>query len=74
MQPSQSAGYDYLIIIRNMKNLGFEPNDQSARDRAALAALKNQCDTPQIVGESVVNSEGGLFGNPTRRYEVKVRC
>ncbi len=73
VEPSQAAGYDYLVIIREGGNLGFDPNDQQARDLAALAKLRDQCDAPKIVGETVVKSDAGL-GAQAHRYEVKVRC
>ncbi len=74
VQPSQSAGYDYLVIVRDRPNSNFDPNDQQARDLAALAKLKDQCDAPRIVGETVVKSDGNGFAGEARRYEVKVRC
>ena len=74
VQPSQSAGYDYLVIVRNIRNLGFDPSDQAARGTAALSALKSQCDTPQIIGETVVKSDRYFQGDQARSYEVKVRC
>jgi hypothetical protein len=74
VRPSQSSGYDYLIAIRGTGELPFDPDDQAARDQAALAALKNQCDSPQIVGETVIKSDGYLRNDAIRGYEIKVRC
>jgi hypothetical protein len=72
--PSQSAGYDYLVVVHESRNLGFDPNDQKARDEAALAKLKSECDTPRIIGETVVKADAGLGSNQGSRYEIKVRC
>ncbi len=74
VEPSQAAGYDYLVVIRDGGNLGFDPNDQQARDLAALAKLRDQCDDPKVVGETVVKSDAFGQGSQPHRYEVKVRC
>jgi len=74
VEASQAAGYDYLVVIRDTGNLSFNANDQQARDLAALAKLRDQCDDPRVVGETVVKSDAFGQGGQPHRYEVKVRC
>ncbi len=57
VQRSRSSDYDYLITIKSQKGLGINIDDQAARDRQALRTLKDQCEAPEIVKETV--SRGG---------------
>jgi hypothetical protein len=73
VQRSQSASYDFIVSIKNGRDLGINADDQAARDRMALLALKNQCEAPQIIRETV--AEGSLlFGSPERVYQLEVKC
>lgn len=73
VQRSRTAEYDYLVSVRNGEDLGINADDQAARDRMALLALKDQCEAPQIVRE-VVKSSLPLFGESGRAYEIQVKC
>lgn len=74
IQRSQSSDYDYLVSIKNGRDLGINADDQAARDRMALLALKDQCEAPQIVKEMVVHAGTEMFGNAERTYELQVKC
>ncbi len=74
IQRSRSPEYDYLVSIKNGRDLGINADDQAARDRMALLALKDQCEAPQIVKEMVVHSGTAIFGNAERTYELQVKC
>jgi hypothetical protein len=74
VQRSRSADYDYLVSIKNGKDLGINADDQAARDRMALLALKDQCESPQVLRETVVKSGAQLFGGGQRTYELQVKC
>jgi hypothetical protein len=74
IQRSQSPEYDYLVSVKNGKDLGINADNQGARDRMALLALKDQCEAPQIVREVVVNSGSELFGSGDRTYQLQVKC
>ncbi len=69
----EAADYDFLVTIQNTKGQGYNPDDQAARDRVALAALKDQCEAPQIVKETV-SDNAALFGGASRTYEIHVKC
>ena len=71
---SQSSSYDFIVSIKNGKDLGINADNQTARDRMALLALKNQCEAPQIVKEVVVDSGMDLFGSAAHTYELHVKC
>lgn len=74
VERSPSPEYDYLVSIKNGKDLGIDANNQLARDQMALLALKNQCEAPQIVKEFVVNSGSDLFGSAERTYRLHIKC
>jgi hypothetical protein len=70
---ADAADYDFLVTIQNVKGQGYDPDDQTARDRVALSALKEQCEAPQIVKETV-SDNAALFGGPSRTYQIQVKC
>lgn len=74
VERSPSPEYDYLVTIKNGKDLGIDADNQLARDRMALLALKDQCEAPQIVKEVAVNSGSDLFGSTARTYQLHVKC
>ncbi|CCB64382.1 protein of unknown function [Hyphomicrobium sp. MC1] len=74
VERSPSPEYDYLVTIKNGKDLGINADNQLARDRMALLALKNQCEAPQIVKEFVVHSGSDLFGGAERTYQLHIKC
>lgn len=74
VERSRSSDYDYLITIKSQKGLGINVDDQAARDRLALQTLKDQCESPEIVKETVSRADEYLFGNSPRTYKIQVRC
>lgn len=69
-----SPNYDFVVSIPDVKNAQYDPSDKAARDGTALAALKDQCEAPQVIGETIVSSGTYLFGDQSRAYAVQVRC
>lgn len=74
VERARSADYDYLISIKSQKGLGINIDDQAARDRLALQTLKDQCEAPEIVKETVSRGDEYLFGNSPRTYKIEVKC
>ncbi len=74
IRKADSQNYDYVISIPDVKDNIYDPDDKATRDKMALGALRDQCEAPQVVGESVINSGTYLFGHPSRSFEVQVRC
>ncbi|WP_045837131.1 hypothetical protein [Hyphomicrobium sp. 99] len=71
---AQSPDYDFVVSIPAAQSSGYDPNDKETRDRTALSALKDQCEAPQVVGETVITSGTFLLGDQSRAYAVQVRC
>lgn len=74
VERSRSSDYDYLITIKSQKGLGVNIDDQAARDRLALQTLKDQCEAPEIVKETVSRGDEYLIGSSPRTYKIQVRC
>lgn len=74
VERSRSSDYDYLITIKSQKGLGINIDDQAARDRLALQTLKDQCEAPEIVKETVSRGDEYLIGNSPRTYKIQVKC
>jgi hypothetical protein len=74
VRKADSQGYDYVVSIPDLKDINYDPHDKATRDKMALLALKDQCEAPQIVGESVISTGTYLLGNTSKRYEMQVRC
>jgi len=72
--PAQSPTHDYVVSIRNVKDPGYDPDNKPTRDATALAALKTQCPSGRIVGETVIDTGTYLLGNPARTYAIQVKC
>lgn len=71
---AQSSLYDFVVSIRNIKDIGYDPDDKPTRDRTALQALNSQCPGARIVGETVINTGTYALGNPSRTYAIQVKC
>jgi hypothetical protein len=69
-----ASGYDYVVSIRNVKDIGFNPDDPATRNGVALSVLGDQCPRASIVGETVINTGAYLLGDPARTYAIQVKC
>ncbi len=74
IRKADSQNYDYVVSIPDVKDNIYDPGDKATRDKMALGALKDQCEAPQIIGESVVNTGTYLLGNAAKSFEMQVRC
>lgn len=72
--PAQSPTYDYVVSIRNLKDIGYDPDDKATRDATALTALKTQCPAGRVVGETAIDTGTYALGNPARTYAIQVKC
>ena len=73
VDPANTLGADYVVSLRNLKDVGYDPDDKADRDRVALAALRDQCPAGRIVGETVINTGTYLLGNPSRTYALRIK-
>ncbi len=69
-----SPDYDFVVSIPDVKNAQYDPSDKATREGTALAALKDQCEAPQVIGETIVSSGTFLLGDQSRAYAMQVRC
>lgn len=71
-----SAGkpYDYIVHVRNVPAIGYNPLVKGDRDRMALQTLRGQCGTGRIVGEDKVITEIWGITSSYPDYIVLVKC
>src|SRR5271154_3038074 len=70
-----SAGkpYDFVVHVRNIPDIGYNPEVKEDRYRMARKLLKGQCRAIQFVGDHKLNTEiWGLTSSPPY-YVVLVR-
>lgn len=66
--------YDFVVHVRNIPDIGYNPVVASDRRRMALGLLRGQCRAAHVVGEDTVNTEiFGITSSPPD-YVVLVRC
>jgi hypothetical protein len=71
-----SAGepYDFIVHVRNIPDIGYNPEVKEDRYRMARKLLKGQCRAIYVVGDDKRNTEiWGLTSSPPD-YVVLVRC
>nr|WP_143840564.1 hypothetical protein [Bradyrhizobium cosmicum]QDP20644.1 hypothetical protein FNV92_00085 [Bradyrhizobium cosmicum]QDP20695.1 hypothetical protein FNV92_00360 [Bradyrhizobium cosmicum] len=69
------APYDYVARIKNVVDLGYNPENKDVRDGMALRLLSKQCANPKVVGESQITTGTYLGGTkPMIEYLVQVKC
>ncbi|NEV75631.1 hypothetical protein DYI24_00945 [Rhodopseudomonas sp. BR0C11] len=66
--------YDFVVSIRNVKDIGYDPDNKATRDELATRMLREQCPSSRVIGETVINTGEYLLGNAARSYAVQVRC
>lgn len=66
--------YDFVVSLRNVKDVGYDPDDRETRNGKALQVLREQCPTGRVVGETVVSTGEYALGGAARTYAVQVRC
>lgn len=75
IEPAQNkAAYDYVVRIKNVVDIGYDPDNPETRADAALRGLKAQCPRGRIVGESIVEKGTYALGKPAREYFIQVKC
>jgi hypothetical protein len=74
VDPILSRDADYVVSLRNVKDIGYDPDDPYTRQEVALSVLREQCPNGAIAGESIINTGSYLLNNPARTYAVRVKC
>jgi hypothetical protein len=66
--------YDFVVHVRNIPDIGYNPEVSEDRRRMALHLLRPQCHAAQVVGEDKIKTElWGITSSPPD-YVVLVRC
>jgi len=74
VEPSQVAGSDYVVHMKNTVDFGFTPDDKANRHKWALDMLKAQCSSPSVVNERSVVTGKFLTGREARTYFIYIKC
>ncbi|MBP2560342.1 hypothetical protein J2857_003111 [Neorhizobium galegae] len=73
--PAQAPGYDYLVKVGNVGDIGYNPDEYKEREMVALSALKTQCAQARVVGETAIHhGTVPLQGKPAKTYFMRVKC
>ncbi|MGA2288473.1 hypothetical protein [Bradyrhizobium sp.] len=73
-QAAAGKPYDFVVHVRNIPDIGYNPLVSEDRRRMALGLLKRQCPTGRVVGEDKIITEiWGITSSPPD-YVVLVRC
>lgn len=73
-EPSNIAGSDYVVQLRNTLDFGYNPDDDENRHKIALALLKTQCPSGRVVNEKMIATGTYGIGRQSRVYYVYVKC
>jgi hypothetical protein len=73
-QASARKPYDFVVHVRNIPEIKYNPEVKEDRHRMALNLLKKQCPAARIVGEDkIINEIWGITSSPPD-YIVLVAC
>jgi hypothetical protein len=75
VQPAAPGSpYDFVVHVRNIPDIGYNPEVKEDRYRMALKLLRGQCRTAHVVGDDKIITEiWGITCSPPD-YVVLVRC
>jgi hypothetical protein len=73
-QASAGKPYDYLAHVKNIPEIGYNPEVPEDRKRMALALVKRDCPAARVVGQDTIITE--IYGITSSKpdYVVFVRC
>jgi hypothetical protein len=73
-QASAGKPYDFVVHVKNVPEIGYNPEVSSDRAHMALRLVGRQCLRAQVVGQDTISTE--IYGITSRKpdYVVLVRC
>jgi hypothetical protein len=73
-QASAGKPYDYVVHVKNIHEIGYNPEVSEDRKGMALALVKRYCGAPRVVGEQKIITE--IYGITSSKpdYVVFVSC
>jgi len=73
-QASAGKPYDYIVHVRNVPAIGYNPLVREDRGRMALQALRGECRAGRIVGDEKVITEIWGITSSYPDYIVLITC
>jgi hypothetical protein len=73
-QAAAGKPYDFIVHVRNIPDIGYNPDVREDRTRMALRLLKGQCRAPRVVGDDKINTEIWGITSSLPDYVVLVSC
>jgi hypothetical protein len=74
VEPSQSKDFDYVVRMKNLVDIGYNPDNPDTRRETALHEMQAQCPGARIVGEQVIEKGTYAIGRPAREYFIQIKC
>jgi hypothetical protein len=74
IEPSQVKDFDYVVRMKNVIDIGYDPDNPETRKDTALRAIRAQCPDARIIGEQVIEKGTYAIGRPAREYFVQIKC
>src|ERR1700742_3682071 len=74
IEPSQTKDYDYVVRVKNVVDVGYNPDNPDTRNETALHAIQAQCPSANIVGEQVIEKGTYAIGRAAREYFIQIKC
>ena len=73
-QARPGMAYDYIVHVRNVPAIRYNPLVQEDRDRMALVALKSYCRTGRVIEDQKINTEIWGITSSYPDYLVLIAC
>ena len=73
-QAAAGNPYDFVVHVRNIPDIGYNPEVRQDRLRMALRLVKRQCPAGHVVGEDKINTEIWSITSSLPDYVVLVKC
>lgn len=74
VEPSEVAGHDFRVTVRNAVGIGFDGDRAEDRRKLAELALAAQCKKPVLLDERAVQRGTYLTGRAQVDFVARFRC
>lgn len=71
---SPEKPYDFVVHVRNIPDIKYNPLVREDRDRMALRLVRGECSRPRVVGEDKIITEIWGLTSSLPDYVVLVSC
>ena len=73
-QASAGKPYDYVVHVKNIHEIGYNPEVSEDRKGMALALVKRYCPAARVVGQETISTEIWGITSSKPDYVVLVSC